>query len=144
MIRKTLRSQTSSLVLLGLLFEGGGLALYMIAAQKWTGSLPKDLVMSFTFLACASLLWRHICNSTHFKSALIAAVVLSFDYIVGLHLVGLLLFRGLIRDYIGYAGEYAVSVIEVFCFVTLFYVVLASSMYLVAKRMFSVRASPRK
>jgi hypothetical protein len=97
----------------GMILQSVCLIAFILISRTTLADLGKPIVISLACLGVAFLLWRGVRNASGPTSLCLLPVVLAVGYIVAFHLVGIIGFRGLMRDIHPPYGEYLWSVLRV-------------------------------
>ena len=84
--------------ILGLLFQGAGLAAFILVSRFSDSTLGKLIVVAITGLAVCTVLWEGVRRSKGIPAACLLPILLTLGYVVAFHVLGILGFTGLLND----------------------------------------------
>jgi hypothetical protein len=98
---------------LGLSVQGAGLTAFMLVSRSGVTPLGKLAIVVITGLSICTLLWEGVRRSERIPTVCFLPLVLTFDYVLAIHLLGLLGFPGLLKDAWPPWLDYVLSVLRV-------------------------------
>jgi hypothetical protein len=116
----------------GMILQGLGVAAFILICRTNVAAVGKPAVVGLTMVAVAMLLWFAIKQAKTWVVLLQLPVLLAIGYSIAFHLVGLLGFRGLLRD-TEFSPDYLLSVLGTTGILLVLYIIGATFLYFVDK-----------
>lgn len=97
----------------GIILQSVCLILFILISRTAFADLGKPIVITLSGLSVGFLLWSGVRNASGPTSLCLLPLVFAIGYIIAFHLVGLIGYRGLMRDIHPPYGDYLWSVLRV-------------------------------
>jgi len=109
------------------------LTAFILISQARISAMGKPVILFCALVVMALLLWRGLRVARNWRALFLLPVALALGYIVSFHLLGLIGFRGLLRDFDWSSADYLISGLSVAGTVFALYVVGTALIYFLDK-----------
>ena len=117
------------LAVVGVSLEGFWLAMYLLVSSTYPSQLSKATVVISAGGSLVALIFYAVARLAKKTDVVMLLTILSFGYVGAFHLVGLLFFRGLLRD-ASLSFEYVRSLLGIAIVLLVIYMLVALFFYL--------------
>jgi len=119
----------------GFLIQIGALWAFILISRTDYAPFGKPLVIVLAIVALGTLLWHEVRKTPSYAPLCLLPLVLSLGYLVAFHLLGLIGFRGLMKD-LQFDIDYLWSILGVLVTVSLLYGIATTALALLARTRF--------
>jgi hypothetical protein len=118
----------------GVVLQGIFLAAFILISRTSIAAMGKPVVIGLALICMVVLLWQGVKEAQTRATLFRLPLLLALGYIIAFHVVGVLGFRGLLRDW-DFSADYLMSVLRVTIIVFVLYAIGTALLYLLRTKM---------